>query len=722
MILGAKIIQKTAFADLAQARSSLIQQRFKANFQEFVEACVIVNAQQGIPYDISELKTSENLWSLISSKDGLSPIFTFKYTHPNNSAEFLTCKEGVDNISNGLNDQISQTKEHLAKTLFPNDNDSLSRYNKTHQSTLDYLITASQNASSNLKQAIMVNEIQQSVSGYASSLGNHTITPYEQARVDLQQRNNYRLIGASANSWLVYTKTLFEAILYALFPLVILYVIAPFGGLGLLKTYIMTFSWLILWGPCYAVINMIASYSNKVNTGEALGQGMTIVNQLNIVGVQEQISTMAGWFSMLVPFITLIVFKGMGAMTTLAHKLGSTLESSAGQVANETSTGNIGIGSTSFNNVSANKQDSSHFFKGQGHSTEINDDGLSTTTSASGQKTYNTSGMTDNLNTSFNISKQDMNSVSNSMSSIESQVNSKAISNAVSNGFNVSSSDQFSQSEQDSMQESMSLTKTQSNDLSKSTGLTQQQVLSASAGIKGGMGPQKFRLEYGASLGASTSSEEAFKKLEQFSESKQFSDSMNYMKQNVANESISYSDSSGKNVTATIDEATRVSQDYSKQLSNMQQMSQIQNENQTHKYVESLENKYDQRTIEGILNHKDHSFDNQRAESLESFSRSQVSSSNNFINQSAVGQREFLSKFEDNFNQTRGYSNASIAEESPNMIQNAKWNIDGSKQGFDDNFQKERGNISNRADDDVGKGSYKAVRDNIKDLNPFSDE
>ena len=722
MILGSKIIQQTAFANLAQAKLGLVEQRFKTNFQEFIEACVIVNAQQGVPYDISQLKSSQNLWSLISSQDGLSPIFTFKYIFPNGVTEFLTCKEGVGNISGELNEQIDRTKEHLAKRLFPDDVDALTKFQAKHQSTLDYLTSASQNAANSLRQAIMVNEIQQSVSGYASSLGNHVITPYEQARIALQQRNNYRLIGANANSWLVYTKTLFEAVLYALFPLVMLYTIAPFGGIGLIKTYITTFSWLILWGPCYAAINLIASYSNKVITGEALTQGMTIVNQLDIVNAQEQISTMAGWFSMLVPFITLIVFKGMGAMTTLAHKLGSTLESSTGQVANETSTGNIGIGSTSFNNVSANKKDSSHFFKGQGHSTQINDDGLATTTSASGQKTYNTSGMTDSINTSFNVSKQDMNSVSNSISSIESQVNSKAISNAISNGFNVSSSDQFSQSEQDSMRESMNFTKTQSNDLSKSTGLTQQQVLSASAGIKGGMDIWKFKAEFGASLGQSVTSTEAFNQLESFSKSKQFSNSMDYIKQNAANESIAYTDSSGKNVTSTIDEAMRTSKDYSIQLSNMQQMSHIQNENLTHKYIESLERNYDQRAVEGILNHKDHNYDNQRAESLSSFSKSQAPSNNNFVNQSAVGQREFLSKFEDNLNQTQGYSNSSIAEESPNMIQDAKWNIDGSAKSFDNNFQKERGNISNRADDDVGKGSYKAVRDNIKNLNPFSDE
>ena len=713
-ILGAKIAKETAFAEFAHGGGTEDQQRFKVNFQEFVEACVIINAQQGVPYNMVQLKTSENLWSLISDKSGLSPIFTFNFINSDNTTSLLTCKEGIDNISDGIEDQISATQGIIAGKLFPNHDDALDKFIVRHQSTLDYLTTTSQNAEAALRQAIMVNEIQQSMSGYAASLGNHAITPYEQARTELQQRSTYRIIGAQANSWLVLTKTMFEMMLYAFFPLVALYVVAPFGGISILKYYITSFAWLVLWSPCYAAINRLATGVDKYRLEGIYNDGITIANQFQIAGIQEQISQMAGYFSMLVPFITLVVFKGPGAMSSLAHKLGSVLESSAGQAASESSTGNTKIGDTSYNNLSANKQDSSHFFKGQGHKTEINNDGLAITTSASGQVSYNASGLTDNINTKFSASQQEMNNVSNAISSIESQTTNKAISHAVSNGFSVSSSDQYSQSEQDSIQESMNFMKSQSEDLSQTTGLSQSQVLEASAGIGVGFFKDKFSLN--AKFGGSVVSDDAFRKLEAFAASEKFEEGMNYMKQNSQNESITYSDSNGDTVTSTMDEAMRKSQDYSNTLSNMQQISKIMSNNQTHEYIAHLHKNYDQHTVEGILNHKNNDYSGQRTESINSFMQAQPSiSKNNFNAQAAgVGNREFLNKFEDNMNHQQGYSNKYLNETVDSMTKNAEWNMNNSKSRFEDNFEQKTSRIEGKTEKNVLSGSIDASLDHIK--------
>lgn len=628
LILGAKVIKETAFAEFASGGGTEEQQRFKTNFQEFIEACVLVNAQSNTPYTIAQLKSSTDLWSLISNKNGLSPIFTFKYLKNDNTQDFLSCKDGIDNIQNDLNKQINLTEGFIASRLFPNYDDALSKYQTTHKTALDYLTATSKTASENLTQAIMVNEIQQSISNHTSSSGNNTLTPYEQARMDIQQRNTYRVIGASASSWLILTKTLFEACLYASFPFAILFMISPIGGIAILRNYIMVFAWLIMWGPSYAVINMISSYADKAQTGEVFNQGLTIANQIGVIGVQEQISTMAGYFTMLVPFLPLFLFQGLGAMSSLAHKLGGVMESTASTVAGESSMGNVSVGNTSFNNTGANKYDGSTFFKGQGHSTRINDDGLAVSTSAMGGTTVDASGITSKLNTNFSTNKQEMSSLSNSISEIESLSTNKAISNAVSNGFNVSSSDGYSKSQMDSISDSMNYTKSMSNNLSKSTGLSQSQVLEASAGIKGGLGIAEF----GAKYSGNTVSSDAYNKLETFAKSNQFNEAFSYMKQNSSNESISFTDSHGNNRTTTIDEALRTSSDYSRQLSNMEQMSNIQNTGKTDEYVEFVYSHYG-KDAEGIFNHKDHNYNNLRDESFREFGRSQTLSSNKFNNE-----------------------------------------------------------------------------------------
>ena len=718
LILGARVLKETAFAEFASGGGIEEQQRFKTNFQEFIEACVLINAQQGVPYNTSQLKTSTNLWSLISDKSGLSPIFTFKYLKSNNTQDFLTCKDGVDSIQSDLNKQITLTEGFIASKLFPNYDDAISKYQTSHKTALDYLTTASKTASDNLTQAIMVNEIQQSVGNYASSLGNSTLTPYEQARMDIQQQNTYRVIGANAGSWLILTKTLLEAMLYAMFPFVILFMISPIGGITILKNYIMIFAWLIMWGPSYAVINMIANYSDKSQTGEIFTQGLTIANQMGVVGVQEQISTMAGYFTMLVPFLPLFIFQGLGAMSSLAHKLGSVMESTASQVAGESSTGNISVGNTSFNNTSANKHDASTFFKGEGHSTRINDEGLSISTSQSGATTVDASGITSKLNTHFSANKQEMSSMSQSVSEIESLSTNKAISNAVSNGFSVSSSDGYSQSKTDSITDSMNYTKSASNDLSKSTGLSQSQVLEASAGIKtGNLSPVDFNAKYGGN----TTSTDAFNKIEGFAKSEQFGEAFSYMKSNSMNESISFTDSHGNTKTSTIDEALRTSKDYSKQISQMEQMSNIQSTGKTDDYVQFVYGAYGKENAEGIFNHNNHNYDALRSESFEGFSRSQTIGSGNKINNAVHMQemeaRAFLHKQSNGMQEnSHGYSNSQTKHDASTMIPNAERNIDNNSSRLEEKQNTDSREIGVRTSMDLQK-MKEYVKDVDKDEN-----
>ena len=417
-------------------------------------------------------------------------------------------------------------------------------------------------------------------------------------------------------------------------------------------------------------------------------------------------------------------------MSSLAHKLGSVLESSAGQAASETASGNTKIGDTSYNNLSANKQDASSFFKGQGHRTEINDDGLSVTTSASGQVSYNSSGLTDNINTKFSVSEQEMNNVSSAVSSIESQTTNKAISSAVSNGFSVSSSDQYSQSEQDSIQKSMSFMKSSSEDLSKSTGLSQSQVLEASAGIGLGSKDKGFLsiASFNAKYGGSVTSDDSYRQLENFANSERFEEGMNYMKQNSRNESVTYADSSGKNVTSTMDEAMRKSEDYSNTLSNMEQISKIMSDNQTHKYIEHLHKNYDQHDVEGILNHKNNDYNDQRTESINSFMESQPSiNKNNFNTENgASGSREFLHRFEDNLTHKQGYSNNGLAKSVNNMTKNADWNISNSEDRFDNEYEEKSSKVGSKTEMnvfsgavDAGLNKYNKAGEYVKDIKSY---
>ena len=556
------------------------------------------------------------------------------YTKNNKQKEYKICKEGVGLIRQSLNQEIEKVKDSVSSKSFPDNHNAKSLFSNSHSSALFYLTKASSDSKKALIQAIMINEIHNSISSYAKQSGIHNLTPYESAKMDIQQRAAYKLIGAKAGSWLSTTKVLFECMLYALFPLIILYSTAPFGGIGVLKNYIIAFAWLILWGPSYAVINMIATYANKVQTGNVFDQGLTMINQLEVISVQDNISAMAGYFSMLVPILSLVVFKGVGIMSSLAHNLGTVMQSTAGSVASETASGNIAVGNTSFNNVSANKYDASNFYKGSGHKTDILSSGIARYTSADGIMTYDTTATQDKITTSFGLNNQDTEALSDSISRNktlsqdlrESAINSsglaanRAMSKAESQDFKVSSSDSYSAAQRASINRSMQHVNSELENISKDTGLTRNQVLDMAAAASLGIDKSAIKASIGANYKAGVTSEDAFKQIEQFSKSKDYKTAMGYMIENANTETFEMRDSHGNTITTTVGEQWQSSQNRaigasrlesiakaeSIQLANMKQRTITQNTNLNGKYTEFLGKRYNTTEIDGILNHKNH--------------------------------------------------------------------------------------------------------------------
>ena len=227
------------------------------------------------------------------------------------------------------------------------------------------------------------------------------------------------------------------------------------------------------------------------------------------------------------------------------------------------------------------------------------------------------------------------------------------------------------------------------------------------------------KAEFGAKYGGSTTSTDAFNKIEGFAKSEQFGEAFSYMKSNSMNESISFTDSHGNIRTSTIDEALRTSKDYSKQISQMEQMSNIQSTGKTDDYVQFVYSNYG-KDSEGIFNHNNHNYDELRSESFDGFSRSQTLGSgnmNNAVHMQEMEARAFLNKQSNGMQEhSRGYSNSQTKHDASTMIPNAEWNISEGKKRFDTKFEGGRGAIEKRADDNVFVGVAKAGLGQPKDI------
>jgi hypothetical protein len=199
------------------------------------------------------------------------------------------------------------------------------------------------------------------------------------------------------------------------------------------------------------------------------------------------------------------------------------------------------------------------------------------------------------------------------------------------------------------------------------------------------------------------------------------------MQQNSMNESISYTDSNGNTRTSTVDEALRTAQDYSRQISNSNQLSSIQNTGKTDDYAEFVANHYG-KDAEGIFNHRDHNYDSLRTDSLQKYSEYSGMQNNSFNNQNHMREMEaraFMNEHYNGMNNNNhrgGYSNADTKSDVESMIGYTSDNIQNEKNRFTNTIETEGKTIASKANDNVFHGSYDAVKESLKDLIKKKDE
>lgn len=184
---------------------------------------------------------------------------------------------------------------------------------------------------------------------------------YAFARAQEQKRLTNKTLGDMAAYWLPLMKNAFEAIMYGSFIFVVLLSVFPFGWM-VIKNYIYTLLWIQIWAPLYAIINLIVSYYAQLQTTAATDGALSINAMSGILQINSDISGLAGYLTLSVPFLSAGLVKGMATtFTHLSQYVGGVTQSAGGTGAQEAVTGNMGFGNTSFNNHNAFNTSANHF-------------------------------------------------------------------------------------------------------------------------------------------------------------------------------------------------------------------------------------------------------------------------------------------------------------------------------------------------------------------------
>lgn len=327
--------------------------KFSENMQGFIQQCVFYDLLLD-KYSARDLIESTNIWQTVSER--ASPARSFIY-----NSQVTICQDGAKFLNKDWTAAIQDAEERYAHRLFPKQQQlAKQELLKRLPMSYAYLTKISAQAASIMQQNMMASAIKYGL--IDSPPYTAAIEAFSFAKAQTQKRLTNATIGDMAAYWLPIMKIVFECIMYGSFVFIFLLALFPFG-LTIVKHYLYSLMWIQIWAPLYAIINLIISYYAQTKTAGAItANGLTLASMSGIAQINSDIAGMAGYISISVPFISIIVVKGMASgFTQLAQYIGGVTQTTALGAATEIATGNLSLGNTNFANHNAFNTSANHF-------------------------------------------------------------------------------------------------------------------------------------------------------------------------------------------------------------------------------------------------------------------------------------------------------------------------------------------------------------------------
>jgi conjugal transfer mating pair stabilization protein TraG len=335
----------------------IVNEDVAENMRQFVCQCVAYEAMLGYKYTFEDLRHDADLWGLVSSNPSKIRSFVWREPHkkdePSTPPQIISCKEGVNRFNHLWGSELNRAKEVFGVKLFGSRNpiNTKQEFLKYLPLSYGFLSGLSKSADQILKQHMMIHSIVDGIEQKSLSLGN--APNFAAKRGYLQQRATYETLGAMASESLLTMKAVLEAIAYAAFIFIVPLAVLPFG-VRILLSWAQTLLWLQMWAPLYAVLNFIMSMTAQSKSMGMLSvsnpEGITIASSVGIMNLNADISAMAGFLAMSVPFLAIALVKGVGSFVHMASHLGNVSQGAASQAAGEAVTGNYSFGNVSTGN------------------------------------------------------------------------------------------------------------------------------------------------------------------------------------------------------------------------------------------------------------------------------------------------------------------------------------------------------------------------------------
>jgi conjugal transfer mating pair stabilization protein TraG len=371
MVFGSRIMMELN-------RVQWMDETYNTNMQSFVSNCVYYELLDGT-YSMDALRNSTELLAFLTSDNPPNPARSAPMLDGSGVETIVDCPTLGTDLASTAEAVAERTEQLMARDLLPDQPDALAlaMIRVDVEGAHQLLIDESRSSTDIFVQAMMINSMREGMDTFAAQAGVET-SGYATTRASLQTRNTNLFSAELAHKWIPYLKIVLELIFYGMFPLVAPFFLLPNFGWSLIRSYFGGFIMLQAWPPLFVIMNKImitgaitqsqAAAFDVAAGGDATS--LTLFNMDGIATVNADIASIAGFMMSLTPVIASTLAFGVDKLASQSESLLSTVRSGAQDAARAETTGEMSLGSTSFNTHRANQT-----FANQHHTSSSIDEG-----------------------------------------------------------------------------------------------------------------------------------------------------------------------------------------------------------------------------------------------------------------------------------------------------------------------------------------------------------
>ena len=336
---------------------------FRTDLVNFIHNCTMFDLADGTidPATFSKAPVGAgDLWSLMATPNPAR----FSSITTGGVSDIQPCPAVYANLNARLPAITNLSVQKLAALLNPNLPLAQAVTEVSNQATQAYLRASLGNAGTAVADIVRQNGLINAINDTSDIIGQKINDPGSlilglgRAQATAQTNAAWLNFGKMAEDALPLIRNAIEAIIYALFPLVILLLLLTYGlgTMRALQSYLLTLVWIQLWPPVYAILNYMASIASAKHIAAAaeLGAG---INGLAIVSASAVYSNtisdqaVVGYLVLAVPAIAWAAVKGMHTIGQAALTGTSSIQGAASGAAAAAGTGNVSMGMVSQDHV-----------------------------------------------------------------------------------------------------------------------------------------------------------------------------------------------------------------------------------------------------------------------------------------------------------------------------------------------------------------------------------